>query len=339
MPAPKNISELLERWGLKEPGPSEVELELQRRRAQDRAAKEAEFAASEEGRQQAEYDRSLAYAKAPHYAPLDQLSAEDKRLVLQDQADARQRALAKELGITLGKPRKLSGGSTTGKTEIRKPTAAEERASEKGIGYTGDLTTAPFGQMDLGAEMMAARPTLPAEIVAYPASVAGGVYDLVVQAMDDNPNLTPAQRRTGAVLAAAAFIPGGKAAKAADEAAEAAAEAAKAGTKGAKEGVEKVAKEGAEEISDVTLTVLRKGQGDEVLRALEELGYSPSQARLRVESGEGMPDMPILADPQKLRVRQSYIDRNLDEIAKRRAQAESSPAAARQAAETTATAK
>ena len=84
---------------------------------------------------------------------------------------------------------------------------------------------------------------------------------------------------------------------------------------------------------------MRKGQGDEVLRALEELGYSPSQARLRVESGEGMPDMPILADPQRLRVRQSYIDRNLDEIAKRRAQAESSAAAAREAAETTATAK
>ena len=505
MSAPKNISELLERWGLKEPGPSAVELELQRRSAQDRAAKEAaeeaEFAASEEGRQQAEYDRSLAYAKAPHYAPFDQLSTEDKRLVLQDQADARQRALAKELGITLGKTRTVGGGSTTGKTEIRKPTAAEERASEQGIGYTGDLTTAPFGQMDLGADVVGGavravkeRPTLPAEIVAYPASVAGGVYDLVVQAMDDNPNLTPAQRRTGAVLAAAAFIPGGKAAKAADEAAEAAAEAAKAGTKGAKEGAEKasapfkvkrhdpdpldaddydraldvaekesdeahklakkvdmgitrdrdldlvaygpdgkvvgatwksfdgenyafdvavdpayqrqglgstltddmidgfthytdmgddvtmrihvtspemekmlqrrgfkviedvgtgskimakegaekVAKEGAEqavegaeEISDAALDVLRTGQGDEVLRALEELGYSPSQARLRVESGEGM---PILEDPQRLRVRQSYIDQNLADIAKRRAQAESSPAAAREAAETTATA-
>jgi len=253
-----SFNEALENLGLKARPPTSEELADKAR--QEEASREAvraarqeeeDFAASEEGQRQAAYNQSLADAGRGHYAPIQDLSREERRFVLADQSKATERALAKELGIKLGEPLTPRGGMS-GATVIRNPTAAEDRAREKGIAYTGDISVRPLGTPNYVGDILRARPTIVAEALAYPASVLGGIYDLTKQALDSNPNLSQKERLAMTVLASMAFIPVvGKAGATAKEVAEEAAkEAAKAGAKktakeGLKEGVEKVAKKGA----------------------------------------------------------------------------------------------
>ena len=281
-----SFNEALENLGLKARPPTSEELADKAR--QEEASREAvraarqeeeDFAASKEGQWQAAYNQSLADAGRGHYAPIEDLSLEQKRFVLADRSKATERALAKKLGIKLGEPLKIGGGSTTGRTEIRKATGAEERARLAGTAYTGDLFVPAPNTPDPVEDILRARPTIVAEAAAYPASVLGGIYDLAKQALDSNPNLSQKERLAMTVLASAAFIPVvGKAGATAKEVAEEAAkEAAKAGAKktakeGLKEGTEKVAREVAEILPEESLSVLREGDVESVRRTLEEMG-------------------------------------------------------------------
>lgn len=186
----------------------------------DREKEQAEFDQTAEGQAQQEYEQSLADEGMRNYAPRDELSQDQRRLLMDEQAAARQAALARRLGIKLGRQKELS--LPPDMQIAPTPSAPDPSIPAIGTPTGGEMLESGIKAAPVVAravpeavgEVLRENPELVAEIVNPVVGAAGARRDVI--------NMADEARRTGEaanpaemILTAASAIPivgkGGKA--------------------------------------------------------------------------------------------------------------------------------
>ena len=186
----------------------------------DRQKEQEAFEQSAEGQVQQEYEQSLADEGMRNYAPRDELSQNEMRLLMQEQANARQAALARRLGIKLGQPTSVSipSDAQVGPTpSIPDPSIPAIGTPTGGEILETGIKAAPIAARavpEAVGEVLQENPELVAEIVNPVVGAAGARRD-VINLADEATETGEAVNPGEMLLTAASGIPivgkGGKA--------------------------------------------------------------------------------------------------------------------------------
>tara|TARA_R100000655_G_scaffold109689_1_gene164976 strand:+ start:287 stop:2791 length:2505 start_codon:yes stop_codon:yes gene_type:complete len=187
-----------------------MQAEFDQQKAQE--AEQLAFEQSPEGIAQQEYEQSLADEGLRNYAPREDLAQDQLKLLMDEQAAARQRALAKLLGMKIGKPGHLS---LPPDMEV----APTQPAIDPSIPAIGTPTGGEMLETGIKAVPIAARvapevigeileenPALPLEI-ANPVAGALGAKRDVQRLAEENPEGLSLGKTGEMLVTAASGIP------------------------------------------------------------------------------------------------------------------------------------